>query len=237
MEEADADQARRREIIFARQVERPHRFGNEVGIAHRDRRVRAGAEREGGRQRVEIRAANVARDAGADEEAVGGFEHEVEARQQEVVRAFGDGLPRDLAVRDIVAGRGQAGVQPAHARVAAHRHAGDLALHIRLKIGGIRRFLDLEKAREGFGRRHQRRDGRPLRRGGVARVDRGVECVEHFRRIVERQPAVDQQKIGEIEPAPVGRVEVARPRDQYVRKQVARRPVPCAGRVGQADIS
>src|SRR3546814_4794685 len=37
--------------------------------------------------------------------------------------------------------------------------------------------------------------------------------------------------------SPIGRVEVARPRDQYIRKQVARRPVPRARRVGQADIS
>src|SRR3546814_19757699 len=82
----------RREIIFARQVERPHRFGNEAGIADRDRRVRAGAEGKGGRQRVEIRTADIARDAGAEEQAVGGPEHQVEARQQEIIRTFGDGL-------------------------------------------------------------------------------------------------------------------------------------------------
>src|SRR3546814_6667149 len=84
--------------------------------------------------------------------------------------------------------------KPAHAGVAAHRHPGDFALHIRLKIGGVRRFLDFEKTGEGFGRRHQRRDGRPLGRRGVARVDRGIERGEHLRRIVERQPAVRSEE-------------------------------------------
>src|SRR3546814_3938191 len=76
-------------------------------MAHRDRRVRAGAEGKGGRQRVEIRTADIARDAGAEEQAVGGLEHQVEARQQEIIRAFGNGLSRDFAIRDIVAGRSE----------------------------------------------------------------------------------------------------------------------------------
>src|SRR3546814_1797581 len=62
----------------------------------RSRRVRAGAEGKGGRQRVEIRTADIARDAGAKKQAVGGLEHQVEARQQEIIRAFGNGLSRDF---------------------------------------------------------------------------------------------------------------------------------------------
>src|SRR3546814_8061403 len=76
--------------------------------------------------------------------------------------------------------------KPAHAGVAAHRHPGDFALHIRLKIGGVRRFLDFEKTGEGFGRRHQRRDGRPLGRSeehtselqSLMRISYAVFCLK-----------------------------------------------------------